>query len=209
MPFFHRYTCYASLASRNFQLFSSVFLQRRFYLTLRNCTFSKEFMVRAKLFWRRTKLLQLYWHKTVFLQFAGHRKNIFLWQRVLENHIKSRWLRLFIFRRFTSWSGWVGYTTDVPHQSSVPQAVTWNLMQNSLTVLDISGNSLNRLDEFCGLSRLTTLVATHNEFSDIDALLIMLESFRDLGVLNLSENPFTKKLRYREKVMMACTSLSK
>jgi len=83
-------------------------------------------------------------------------------------------------------------------------------MQNSLRVLDVSGNGLTSLEPLSVLQLLEQLTAGNNKLSNMTELVELLGlSWRRLQRLDLSMNQLCHQRRYRDRIIVMSQSLGK
>jgi len=83
------------------------------------------------------------------------------------------------------------------------------VFQNSLRVLDVSGNGLISLESLSVLSQLQQLSAVNNKLSNMTELVELLGlSWRRMQRLDLSSNEICHQRRYRDRIIVMSPSLS-
>lgn len=83
------------------------------------------------------------------------------------------------------------------------------VFQRSLRVLNIAGNNLDSLKEFSVIVDLRQLTASENQLTDFKEVSTLLSRWRRLSKLDLNDNPFCTKAKYRDRVIVMSDSLGK
>lgn len=84
-----------------------------------------------------------------------------------------------------------------------------NSLQRSLRVLNVSGNNLDSLKDFTTIQNLTHFSAADNKLTEMKEVATLLSNWRFLSKLDLHDNPFCLKSKYRDRIIIMSNSLSK
>lgn len=68
-------------------------------------------------------------------------------------------------------------------------------------VLNVTGNNITQLEDFAGFELLHTLTATDNYISDLDSTSLVVRTLMNLEVLDLRNNPISKKPQFTERIV--------
>ncbi|UJR22234.1 hypothetical protein I4U23_025296 [Adineta vaga] len=84
---------------------------------------------------------------------------------------------------------------------------TLHCLSQGLEILNVSGNNLDSLAELSCLERLQELSASNNRLENLRELVQLLSIWSRLKRLDTNRNPLCSKGRYRERLIVASTSL--
>ncbi|XP_072007885.1 protein phosphatase 1 regulatory subunit 42 isoform X3 [Engystomops pustulosus] len=84
---------------------------------------------------------------------------------------------------------------------------TLHSLSKSLSVLNISNNSIDELKELSVLGNISQLVAVDNHLNDIKDLEFVLRKWPRLWRMDLTGNPICQKPKYRDKVIVISKTL--
>ena len=76
-------------------------------------------------------------------------------------------------------------------------------------ILNVAGNNLDSLEELSSFERLQELTASNNQLDNLRELVQLLSIWPRLKRLDASRNPLCAKARYRERLIVASTTLGK
>lgn len=82
-------------------------------------------------------------------------------------------------------------------------------MKSLLEILNVSGNNLDSLTELSCLDKLQELSASNNRLENLRELVELLSIWPRLKRLDTNRNPLCSKGRYRERLIVASTTLGK
>ena len=74
-------------------------------------------------------------------------------------------------------------------------------MQGTLTVLNVSGNNLDSIEDLQSLTGLTQFIASDNQLTSMRELSQVLGLWTRLVKLELTGNPLCQKNKYRDRVI--------
>lgn len=87
--------------------------------------------------------------------------------------------------------------------------IKWLHFQNTLQVLNISGNNLDSIKDLEVLKRLTQMMASDNFLIDMKELAHILGLWPFLWRLELMGNPVCHKAKYRDRIIVMSKHLGK
>lgn len=74
-------------------------------------------------------------------------------------------------------------------------------------MLNVSGNNLDSVREFAVIDDLHQFLAAENQLTDMKEIASLLSQWRRLQRLDLYDNPFCEKPKYRDRVIVMSNSL--
>lgn len=81
--------------------------------------------------------------------------------------------------------------------------VTDNCRQNSIKILNVSGNNLNSLQPFEPCLLLVKVNASKNKLDDLEEVVDVVKRWPHILKLDLTGNPIASKNKYRDKIILA------
>ncbi|XP_053914979.1 protein phosphatase 1 regulatory subunit 42 isoform X1 [Cuculus canorus] len=84
---------------------------------------------------------------------------------------------------------------------------TLRSLAKSLSVLNISNNNIDELEELAVLENLTYLRAVDNQLQDVEDLEVVLNKWTKLRRMDITGNPICRKPKYRDRIVVQSQSL--
>ncbi|XP_069709217.1 protein phosphatase 1 regulatory subunit 42 isoform X2 [Phaenicophaeus curvirostris] len=85
---------------------------------------------------------------------------------------------------------------------------TLRSLAKSLSVLNISNNNIDKLEELAVLENLTYLRAVDNQLQDTEDLEVVLNKWTKLRRMDITGNPVCRKPKYRDRIVVQSRSLA-